>query len=178
MTTIFSCICGNYDESQDLENDFKDKREPLNEHVIFFYSLFNMKFHANFSWKVLIFCKKKQPVKYIPKFGHDDFRSKLNADDLYELRKNREFKVKMSQIMKEISIYTFFLFILYVVAFSNLSSSSFQYNQLFFNTFVHKQNGASMGLNEVNKNWFVLIYYFQAKNILVRRRHMKNYFND
>ncbi len=103
-------------------------------------------------WRAFIFSKKKQPAKYIPKFGHDDFRSKLDADDLYELRKNREFKVKMSQIMKEISIYSFFLFILYVVAFSNLSSSAFQYNQLFLNTFVRKQKGENMGLNEVNKN--------------------------
>ena len=102
--------------------------------------------------KSFIYSKKKKPSNYIPEFGHDDFRSKLNANDLNELRKNREFKVKMSQIMKEISIYTFFLFILFVVAFSNLSSSSFQYNQLFLNTFVHKQNGESMRLNEVNKN--------------------------
>ena len=151
MTTIFSCICGKYDESQDLENDFKDKREPLNEHVIFFYSLF--KFPANFSWKVFIYSKKKKPSNYIPKFGHDDFRSKLNANDLNELRKNREFKVKMRQIMKEISIYTFFLFILFVVAFSNRSISAYQYNQLFLNTFVHKQNGESMRLNDVNKNF-------------------------
>ncbi len=102
--------------------------------------------------KVFIYSKNKQPVNYIQKFGHDDFRSKLNADDLYELRKYREFEVKMSQIMKEISIYMFFLFILFVVAFSNLSSSSYQYNQLFLNTFVHKQNGENMGLNEVIKN--------------------------
>jgi len=160
MTTIFSCICGKYDESQDLENDFKDKHEPLNEQVLFLNFLFNINFHVNFNWKVFIYSKKKRPVNYIPKFGHDEFRSKLNADDLYELRKSREFKVKMSQIMKEISIFTFFLFILYVVAFSNLSSSSFQYNQLFLNTFVHKQNGESVGLNEVNKNLFVSNHYF------------------
>ncbi len=51
--------------------------------------------------------------------------------------------------MKEISIYMLFLFILYVVAFSNISSSSYQYNQLFLNTFVHKQSGENMGLNNV-----------------------------
>ena len=33
MTAIFACICGNYDESQDLGNDFKDKHGPLNKHV-------------------------------------------------------------------------------------------------------------------------------------------------
>ena len=35
MTAIFSVICGKYDESQDLENDFKDKHRPLNKHVFF-----------------------------------------------------------------------------------------------------------------------------------------------
>ena len=35
MTAIFSVICGKYDESQDLENDFKDKHGPLNKHVFF-----------------------------------------------------------------------------------------------------------------------------------------------
>jgi hypothetical protein len=34
MTTINACICGKYDESQDLENDFQDKHGPLNEHVL------------------------------------------------------------------------------------------------------------------------------------------------
>jgi hypothetical protein len=35
MTAIFACICGKYDESQDFENDFKDKHGPLNKHVHF-----------------------------------------------------------------------------------------------------------------------------------------------
>ena len=68
-----------------------------------------------------------------------------------ELRKKRLFEVKMSQIIKEISIYSFFLIFLYVVAFSNLSSSSFQYNQLFITTFVEKQSSEEIGLNDVRK---------------------------
>ncbi len=35
MTTIYVCICGKYDESQDLENDFKEKLGPLNKNVMF-----------------------------------------------------------------------------------------------------------------------------------------------
>jgi hypothetical protein len=35
MTSIMACICAKYDESQDLENDFKDKHGPLNKHVIY-----------------------------------------------------------------------------------------------------------------------------------------------
>jgi hypothetical protein len=100
----------------------------------------------------LFFSKNKQPANYIPTFGHEKLRSYFDTYDLNELRKKRLFEIKMSQIMKEIFIYLLFLIILYVVAFSNLSSSSFQYNQLFLNKFVNKQKGEKMGLNEVNFN--------------------------
>jgi hypothetical protein len=100
--------------------------------------------------RFLTYLKNKKPANYIATFENENFRSKLDPDDLNELRKTRLFEIKMSQIMKEISIYSLFLFILYVVAFSNLSSSSFQYNQLFLNTFVNKQSAENMGLNEVN----------------------------
>ena len=106
----------------------------------------------------------KQPPIYIPTNNIERFRSKLDADDLNELRKNRLFQIKMSQIMKEISIYLLFLFILYVVAFSNLSSSSYQYNQLFLNTFVHKQNGENMGFNEVNFKIVLNFLFIFANN--------------
>jgi len=79
-----------------------------------------------------------------------------------DLRKKRLFEVKMSQIIKEISIFSFFLLFLYVVAFSNLSGSSFQYNQLFITTFVEKQSPEEIGLNDVRKleNFFLLIIQF------------------
>jgi hypothetical protein len=35
MMTIFVCLCGKYDESQNLENDFQDKNGPLNRQVLF-----------------------------------------------------------------------------------------------------------------------------------------------
>jgi hypothetical protein len=102
--------------------------------------------------------KIEQPSIYIPTNIIERYRLKLDADDLNELRKKRLFEIKMSQIMKEISIYLLFLFVLFVVAFSNLSSSSFQFNQLFLKTFVNKQNGENMGLNEVNlRNDFDLL---------------------
>jgi hypothetical protein len=106
----------------------------------------------------LFYSKIEQPSIYIPTNIIERYRLKLDADDLNELRKKRLFEIKMSQIMKEISIYLLFLFVLFVVAFSNLSSSSFQYNQLFLKTFVNKQNGENMGLNEVNlRNEFDLL---------------------
>ena len=91
-----------------------------------------------------------------------------------ELRKKRLFEVKMSQIIKEISIYSFFLLFLYVVAFSNLSGSSFQYNQLFITTFVEKQSPEEIGLNDVRKLeiFFLLIIQFC---ILIRDVDLKRY---
>ena len=44
MTAILSCVCGKYDESQDLVNDFKDKNGPLNKHVLFLWSLCKKQF--------------------------------------------------------------------------------------------------------------------------------------
>jgi hypothetical protein len=56
MTTIFSVICGKYDESQDLENDFKDKHGPLNKHV-FFVKIF---FHFFFEYLSKVFILFKE----------------------------------------------------------------------------------------------------------------------
>ena len=36
MTTFYVCLCRNYDERQDLENDLRDNNEPLNIKVILF----------------------------------------------------------------------------------------------------------------------------------------------
>jgi len=49
MTAILSCVCGKYDESQDLENDFKEQHEPLKRKVIFYGFLMqnNISFHLN-----------------------------------------------------------------------------------------------------------------------------------
>jgi hypothetical protein len=56
MTTIFVCLCRIYDESQNLENDFKDKNGPLNRQVLF------LLFSINF-WdflKIFILLKEKE----------------------------------------------------------------------------------------------------------------------
>ncbi len=163
MTTINACICGKYDESQDLENDFQDKHGPLNKHVLLLDFLVRINLSPPISLKFLFYSKIKQPSIYIPTNRIERYRLKLDADDLNELRKKRLLEIKMGQIMKEISIYLLFLFVLFVVAFSNLSSSSFQYNQLFLNTFVNKQSGENMGLNEVNLrndfNSFINLYH-------------------
>ena len=58
MTTIFACICGKYDESQDLENDSKDKHGPLNKKVIFIVNLFLSSFLV---FKFLIYLRINNP---------------------------------------------------------------------------------------------------------------------
>ncbi len=105
----------------------------------------------------------------------------MDADDLDEFRKNRLFEIKITQILKEISIYSLFLFILYVIALSNLSSSSFQYNQLFLNTFVHKQKGEHIGLNDVKFKIYLDLsrnaYKSALKSSVGSGLNKKNYFN-
>jgi polycystin 1L2 len=83
------------------------------------------------------------------------------------MRTKRLIEVKMNQIIREISIYTLFLFILYVVAFGNLSSSSFNYNQLYISTFARTTGSDDIGLDGVKKQNFsclriikILFFFF------------------
>jgi len=43
---MMTTICGKYDQSQDLEKDFKNQHKPLNRHVLYFrsYRLYLFKF--------------------------------------------------------------------------------------------------------------------------------------
>ena len=60
MTTIFVCLCGKYYESQNLENDFKDKNGPLNRQVLF------LRFSIKILWFSKDFCfikrTRNQPI--------------------------------------------------------------------------------------------------------------------
>jgi hypothetical protein len=58
MTTIFVCLCGKYDESQNLENDFKDKNGPLNRQVLFLR--FSIKFYDFIKNKIFILLKEQE----------------------------------------------------------------------------------------------------------------------
>lgn len=101
------------------------------------------------------------PSNYIQTYRNEKTRFNFDNVDLMELRKKRLFQVKMSQIIREITIYSCFLFFLYVVAFSNLSSSSFYYNQVFKNTFVEKQDYEAKGLKDVRD---LTLCFFYLKN--------------
>jgi hypothetical protein len=73
----------------------------------------------------------------------------LKSFNVDELKKARLLEKKMLSILKEIFIFLLFLFFLYWVTFSNLSQSSYQYNQLFIATFVKQQSQNEMGLENV-----------------------------
>jgi len=63
------------------------------------------------------------------------------------MKSKRILDKQLSEILNEMGIYLIFLFFLYFVSFTNLSSSSFTYNQLFVSTFVENQSPDEIGLN-------------------------------
>ena len=75
--------------------------------------------------------------------------AKLDVYDINELKIKRLFDLKFRDFFLQFLIFSSFLLVVNVVAFSNLSSSSFTYNQLFLKTFVHKQKQNEIGLNDV-----------------------------
>ena len=92
--------------------------------------------------------------KYVDRMNRDAFKDdKLNKEDLNELRRIRILDKKCWSIFEEVFIYIVFLMVLYQVAFSNLSSSSMQYNLLFQNTFVKSQSKTEIGIFKVSKQF-------------------------
>ena len=77
---------------------------------------------------------------------HDKFSDK----DLLELKRIRILDKKLLSILKEVFIFLVFMVVLLEITFSNLSSSSMQYNYLFQSTFVDLQNQDEIGLNDVS----------------------------
>jgi hypothetical protein len=70
---------------------------------------------------------------------------------LKKLKIKRIMDKKLNDILREILIYTIFLFVLFYVSFVNISTISIHYNELFQNTFVHPQNQNEKGLTDVIK---------------------------
>ena len=74
---------------------------------------------------------------------------KFDRDDLNEMKRKRILDQKCWSILKEFVVFSIFVSVLYVVTFSNLSSSSMQYNILFKNNFVLQQSSNEIGINSV-----------------------------
>jgi hypothetical protein len=99
----------------------------------------------------LIFTFKKALLnKYVDR--NSDYKSehgKIPDEDLNEMKRIRILDQKCWNILKEFLIYIVFVLVLFVVTFSNISKSSFNYNILFQNTFVQPQTISEIGLNDV-----------------------------
>ena len=88
-----------------------------------------------------------------------------------EIKKQRLLEKKLWSIMKEILVFLSFLFSLYWVTFSNISQSSFHYNQLFIATFVKKQSfNDTIGLGDVSVFRVVCKPYFSVQQRRIKLR--------
>ena len=94
--------------------------------------------------------KKNEPESYVYIDRNQKDEEQLKSSNVNELKKKRLLEKKFWSILKEIFIFLVFLFFLNWITFSNLSQSSYQYNQLFIQTFVKKQQlSQTLGLNSV-----------------------------
>jgi hypothetical protein len=130
MTSLYVFICGKYNERKDFENDINDMNNSLNQEYIF-----KMKHNSKNG--------KRKRFK-------DDNMQKFDENELKFFKRKRLFETKLRSVIKEIIIFVLFLFLLYVVAFSNTSSSSYQYNQMFRSTFVRRTKHNETGLKDVS----------------------------
>jgi hypothetical protein len=130
MTSLYVFICGKYNERKDFENDIKDKNNSLNKEYLF---------------------KMKQKSKNGPgmRFKDDNMQT-FDENKLKFFKRKRLFETKLRSVIKEIIIFVLFLFLLFVVAFSNTSSSSYQYNKIFQSTFVRRVKQNETGLKDVS----------------------------
>jgi energy-coupling factor transporter transmembrane protein EcfT len=101
---------------------------------------------------------KTESYVYIDRSLTEEERMKnLN---LNEIKKQRLLEKKLWSILKEILVFLSFLFFMYWVTFSNISQSSFQYNQLFIATFVKQQNYKdTIGLGDVRVSLRLTVYF-------------------
>ena len=137
MTSFYVFICGKYNERK--ENDINDKNNSLNQDYLF---------------------KVKQNSKNGPrKRFKDDNMQTFDKNELTFLKRKRLFETKLRSVIREIIIFVLFLFLLYVVAFSNTSSSSYQFNQIFRSTFVRRVKDNETGLKDVSS---LKIFYLNS----------------
>ena len=111
----------------------------------------------------------------------------LNDSELQILKEKRLKEKKFWLIIREISVYSTFLFALYVVAFTNATIPSFEYQRLFIKTFSKPVNTQKLFkvytpislLCTINVNFCDLQWFKQrainkgsVKNTLGNNRHM------
>jgi hypothetical protein len=81
---------------------------------------------------------------------NEDFDGdRIECDDFDDLKLLRLQDKRFDEILRDIGVFLLFLFFLYFVTFSNLSDSSFIYNELFYGTFIDALSPTEKGMNDV-----------------------------
>jgi len=105
-------------------------------------------------FKFVLFLQKENNIQesfvYVDRKPTDAIQQENS--NLNESKKQRLLEKRLLSIWKEIFVFLLFLFFLNWVTFSNLSQSSYQYNQLFIANFVKQQSQNEIGLEYVRKN--------------------------
>ncbi len=175
MTLLLIVWLRRYDNSQDLSvddgNPFKlnQNNYQVNKIISKFSHSFT-KIWINFYKKIKNQAFKS--YKYVDRINANvDESDKYDGEELNEMKRIRILDQKCWSILKEVLIYIVFMIVLYQVTFSNLSSSSMQYNFLFRNTFVQGQSSSEIGLYDVKLffclNFFFLFSLYFCKNTFV-----------
>jgi hypothetical protein len=91
-------------------------------------------------------------MKPLTKIVDEDFDEMIsNENNFKDLKRLRLWDKRFDDISRYIGVFLIFSFFLYFVSFSNLSDSSYIYNELFQTTFVQAQSPTENGLDDVKK---------------------------
>ena len=89
-------------------------------------------------------------MNFLTKIVDEDFDNTFsNENNFKDLKRLRLWDKRFDEISRDIGVFLIFLFFLYFVSFSNLSDSSYIYNELFHTTFVQAQSPTEKGLDDV-----------------------------
>jgi hypothetical protein len=91
-------------------------------------------------------------MTYLIKDEDEDFENiEMYEKGVEERKRLRLWDKRFDDISRDIGVFLIFLFFLYFVSFSNLSDSSYIYNELFYGTFIDALSPTEKGLEDVNK---------------------------
>ena len=158
MTFIFVIFFRKYDSSHDFETDkkeFTNEKNKIVNNIVFYNIIINSLFNST-----LPKISKSHGKDY--EFLEEEKSSKLDEDELKEMRRIRLLDIMLWSILNEVGIYSVFLMVLYAISFFNLNNSSFVYNQLFLSTFVNQQSQSELGLNNVFVFFLFISFYFHS----------------
>jgi len=91
-------------------------------------------------------------LNYLIKKEDEDFEYRKLENEIHfsDMKRLRLWDKRFDDISRDIGLFLIFLFFLYNVSFSNLSDSSFIYNELAQTTFTQVQSKNETGLESVN----------------------------